>query len=97
MAVKKEKKKKAETSKEIVVVILIIFSVSMIASYVLPIFFQSIIEQALSIFQTTATLTGSILIGYYGKAGFENYDKNKKMLKFEERETADEDSEGGNG
>lgn len=44
MAVKKEKKKKAETSKEIVVVILIIFSVSMIASYVLPIFFQSIIE-----------------------------------------------------
>jgi len=34
-------------------------------------------------------LTGSVLIGYFGKAGFENYDKNKKLLKFE-KEQADE-------
>ena len=87
-------KKKLETSKSIVIIILIIFVFSMAASYTLPIFFQFIKDLALSIFQTTATLTGSVLLGYYGKAGFENYDKNKKKLNFENNESADE---GGNG
>lgn len=51
-------------------------------------------------FQTTATLTGSVLIGYFGKAGFENYDKHKKLLKFEKEaneEVEDDEPEGGNG
>ena len=65
----------------------------MAASYVLPIFFDAIKDMALQMFQTTATLTGSVLIGYYGKAGFENYDKNKKLLRFEK----EEEPEGGNG
>lgn len=82
-------KKKPETSKKIVIVVLIIFSVSMIASYVLSILFEYIQNTAQQIFQTTATLTGSVLIGYYGKAGFENYDKNKKLLKF--KATAEEE------
>lgn len=65
----------------------------MAASYVLPIFFDAIKDMDLQMFQTTATLTGSVLIGYYGKAGFENYDKNKKLLRFEK----EEEPEGGNG
>lgn len=91
-------KKKKETSKEIVLTILTIFFISMVASYCLPQLFDSIKEMALQMFQTTATLTGSVLIGYYGKAGFENYDKNKKLLRFEEESREqNEDGEGGNG
>ena len=89
-------KKKIETSKNIVVIILILFGLSMAASYTLPIIFAHIQETAEQIFKTTSTLTGSILIGYFGKAGFENYDKNKKLLKFEEQEDENID-EGGNG
>ena len=66
----------------------------MAASYTLPIMFDHIQEIAEQIFKTTSTLTGSILIGYFGKAGFENYDKNKKLLKFEKQ---DDESEEGNG
>lgn len=93
-------KKKQETSKGIVYAVQIIFCVSMAASYCLPIIFDFIQETALQMFQTTATLTGSVLIGYFGKAGFENYDKHKKLLKFEKEanEEADGDEpEGGNG
>ena len=88
-------KKRKETSKEIVVVILIIFTASMAAAYTLPILFEYIGEIALKVFQATATQTGSVLIGYYGKAGFENYDKNKKLLGFEKEE--EDEEEGGNG
>lgn len=88
-------KKKQETSKGIVYAVQIIFCVSMAASYCLPIIFDFIQETALQMFQTTATLTGSVLIGYFGKAGFENYDKNRKLLAFEEEEERKE--EGGNG
>lgn len=92
------RKKKQETSKNIVLVILIVFGISMAASYVLPILFEAVREIAQEIFQTTSTLTGSVLIGYFGKAGFENYDKNKKLLKFEKEEDDDADEpEGGNG
>lgn len=46
----------------------------------------------------TSTLTGSVLIGYLGKAGFENYDKNKRLLKFEKQEEENEEADkGGNG
>lgn len=94
------KKKKMETSKGIVIAVLVIFTISMAAAYTLPILFEHVGEIALKIFQSTATLTGSVLIGYYGKAGFENYDKNKKLLKFDESESDVEDGadeEGGNG
>jgi len=94
------KKKKMETSKGIVIAVLVIFTISMAAAYTLPILFEHVGEIALKIFQSTATLTGSVLIGYYGKAGFENYDKNKKILKFEESGSDVEDgadAEGGNG
>lgn len=66
----------------------------MAAAYTLPVLFEHVGEIALKVYQSTATLTGSVLIGYYGKAGFENYDKNKKLLKFEEDEA---EVEGGNG
>ena len=89
-------RKKKETSKEIVVAILVIFTASMAAAYTLPVLFEYIGEIALKVFQATATQTGSVLIGYYGKAGFENYDKNKKMLGFEEEKEENEE-EGGNG
>lgn len=93
-------KKKQETSKEIVVAVLAIFFISMVASYCLPIFFDYVKDITLQMFQTTATQTGSVLIGYYGKAGFENYDKNKKLLKFEkekDEEAENAEPEGGNG
>lgn len=82
-----------ETSKRIVVFILIIFTISMVAAYTLPVLFDHVGDVAQQIFQATATLTGSVLIGYFGKAGFENYDKHKKLLAFEK----DEEEEGGNG
>ena len=84
-----EKKKiqtKLETSKGIVIAVMTAFILSMAATYTLPIFFEWVGDVALKVFQTVATLTGSVLLGYYGKAGFENYDKNKKLLKFEEEE-----------
>ena len=96
------KKKKMETSKGIVIAILVIFTISMAAAYTLPVLFEHVGEISLKIFQSTATLTGSVLIGYYGKAGFENYDKNKKLLKFEESDGGSDvedgaGAEGGNG
>ena len=87
-------KRKRETSKSIVVIVLILFSLSMAASYTLPVMFEYVKDTAQQIFQTTSTLTGSVLIGYFGKAGFENYDKNKKLLNFEKQ---DDEPEGGNG
>ena len=75
--------KKRETSKDIVLFVLVIFCVAMVVSYTLPILFEWVGDITQQIFQTTATLTGSVLIGYFGKAGFENYDKNKKLLGFE--------------
>lgn len=83
---KKKVRTKLETSKGIVIAVMAAFILSMAATYTLPIFFEWVGDVALKVFQTVATLTGSILIGYYGKAGFENYDKNKKLLKFEEEE-----------
>lgn len=97
MAVKKTTNKRLETSKEIVIMMLVIFCISMTASYTLPIIFDGVGEIALSIFQTTATLTGSIQLGYYGKAGFENYDKNRNLLKFEKNKGEEDEPEGGNG
>ena len=78
--------KKRETSKDIVLFVLVIFCVAMVVSYTLPILFEWVGEIAQQIFQTTATLTGSVLIGYFGKAGFENYDKHRKMLNFEKEQ-----------
>ena len=75
--------KKRETSKDIVLFVLVIFCVAMVVSYTLPILFEWVGDITQQIFQTTATLTGSVLIGYFGKAGFENYDKHKKLLGFE--------------
>ena len=89
-------KKKQETSKSIVMMILILYSISMAASYALPVFFENIHDVAQKIFQATSTLTGSVLIGYFGKAGFENYDKNRNLLNFENQKEEDE-TEGGNG
>lgn len=83
---KKKVKTKLETSKGIVIAVMTAFILSMAATYTLPIFFEWVGDVALKVFQTVATLTGSVLLGYYGKAGFENYDKNKKLLKFEEEE-----------
>ena len=91
------RKKKMETSKSIVVVILILFGISMAASYTLPVLFDHVRDVAQEIFKMTSTLTGSVLIGYQGKAGFENYDKNKKLLRFEEKEEEENEDEGGNG
>lgn len=88
------RKKKQETSKSIVMIILILYGISMAASYTLPIFFESVHDISQKIYQATSTLTGSVLIGYFGKAGFENYDKSRSLLKFEKQE---EESEGGNG
>lgn len=83
---KNELSKKRETSKGIVYFVLGIFCVAMVVSYSLPILFEWVGEIAQQIFQTTATLTGSVLIGYFGKAGFENYDKHRKMLNFEKEQ-----------
>lgn len=80
--------KKRETSKGIVFFVVCVFCVAMVVSYVLPIFFEWVSDVSQQIFQTTATLTGSVLIGYFGKAGFENYDKHKKMLGFEKDNNA---------
>lgn len=66
----------------------------MCAAYTLSVLFQYVGQTALSIFQTTATLTGSVMIGYFGKAGFENYDKNKKLLNFEQPHATDDEEEG---
>lgn len=85
-----------ETSKKIVSLIVTIFILSMAAAYTLPVLFDYVGNIALQIFQTTATLTGSVLIGYFGKAGFENYDKHRKLLGFE-KDKDDEDEEGSNG
>jgi hypothetical protein len=89
-------KTKLEMSKGIVVIVIVAYILSMAAAYTLPIIFEWVGTTSLKIFQTTATLTGSILLGYYGKAGFENYDKNKKLLKFEDTDD-NENEEGGNG
>ena len=89
----KEHKKKQETSKSIVLIILILYSVSMAASYALLVFFENVHDISLKIFQATSTLTGSVLIGYFGKAGFENYDKSRNLFKFEKQD----ETEGGNG
>lgn len=78
--------KKRETSKGIVLFVLGIFCVAMIVSYVLPVQFEYVGDISQKIFQTTATLTGSVLLGYFGKAGFENYDKHKKLLGFEKED-----------
>lgn len=83
-----------ETSKRIVIFILFIYIIAMASAYTLPVLFDYVAEVALKIYQSTATLTGSVLIGYFGKAGFENYDKHRKLLKFEDSEQEDE---GGNG
>ena len=90
---KKKTQTKLETSKGIVIAVMTAFIASMAATYTLPIFFEWVGEVALKVFQTVATLTGSVLLGYYGKAGFENYDKNKKLLNFEEKD----EKEGDNG
>lgn len=90
---KRKVKTKLETSKGIVIAVMTAFVLSMAATYTLPIFFEWVGEVALKVFQTVATLTGSVLLGYYGKAGFENYDKNKKFLNFEEKN----EKEGDNG
>ena len=66
----------------------------MSAAYTLSVLFSHVGQIALSIFQTTATLTGSVLIGYFGKAGFEKYDKNKKLLNFEKSQENEEESVG---
>lgn len=95
VATAKNNEKKRETSKGIVYFVLGIFCVAMVVSYTLPILFEWVGETSQQIFQTTATLTGSVLIGYFGKAGFENYDKHKKLLGFVKNEF--EETEGGNG
>ncbi len=82
-------KKKQETSKSIVIIILILYGISMASSYTLPVFFESIHDVAQKIFQATSTLTGSVLIGYFGKAGFENYDKSRNLLKMEKQEESE--------
>lgn len=82
-----------ETSKRIVIFIQVIFVISMVAAYTLPVIFDYVGDTAQRIFQATATQTGSVQIGYFGKAGFENYDKHKRLLGFEE----DQEEEGGNG
>lgn len=87
-----------ETSKRIVSFILVVFVISMAAAYTLPVLFDYVGDTAQQIFQATATLTGSVLIGYFGKAGFENYDKHKRILGFEKDENdEDPETEGGNG
>lgn len=88
--------KKPEMSKRMVFAVLVLYGMSMAAAYTLSVCFPHVGQIALSIFQTTATLTGSVLIGYYGKAGFENYDKNKKLLRFEKpaNNENEEESEG---
>lgn len=90
-----------EFSKKLVVIILIIFGISMIASYTLPAFIQYMNELCIGIFQIVATLTGSTLVAYFGKAGFENYDKNKRKFGFEQvvttQETESDEAEGGAG
>lgn len=85
-----------ETSKRIVIFILVIFVISMVAAYTQPVIFEYVGDIVQQIFQTTATLTGSVLIGYFGKAGFENYDKHRKLLGFE-KNSQEDDEEGGNG
>ncbi len=81
-----------ETSKRIVIFILVIYLIAMAASFTLPVLFDYAGETVLKVYQATATLTGSVLIGYFGKAGFENYDKHRNLLGFEENR-----EEGGNG
>lgn len=76
-----------EFSKKLVIIVLIIFGVSMVASYALPVTFSHLEELCISIFQIVATLAGSTLVAYFGKAGFENYDKNKRRLGFEKNST----------
>lgn len=51
----------------------------------------------MGIFQTVSTLTGSTLLAYFGKAGFENYDKNKRKLGFEKKTSNEAEEEGGAG
>ena len=85
-----------ETSKRIVSIVMAIFILSMAAAYTLPVLFDYVGDTALQIFQTTATLTGSVLIGYFGKAGFENYDKHRKLLGFV-KDDDDDEEEGSNG
>ena len=87
------REKKFEMSKGLVVGILVSYAVSMVAAYTLAVLFPATGQITLNIFQTTATLTGSILLGYYGKAGFENYDNHRKLLGFE-RQQKDEEVEG---
>lgn len=88
------KDKKFEMSKGLVVGVLVSYGISMVAAYTLAVLFPATGQITLNIFQTTATLTGSILLGYYGKAGFENYDKNRKLLGFEKSRNRDEEGEG---
>ena len=56
------------------------FGVSMVASYLTILFQPEASANGQGIFQTVATLTGSVIVTYFGKAGFENYDKNKKII-----------------
>ena len=91
------RKQKQETSKNIVLIILVLYSISMAASYTLPVLFNNVNDISQKIFQATSTLTGSVLIGYFGKAGFENYDKSRNLLKFEKQDEEKNEAEGGDG
>ena len=69
---------KIETSKKIVVAVLVVFAVTLIASLTLTVLFNDVRETMMGIVKAVSTLTGTVVVGYFGKAGFENYDKNKK-------------------
>ena len=72
--------KKIETSKKIVVAMMVVFVLALGASYTLTVMCDGVRESVWRIFQAVSTLTGTVLVGYFGKAGFENYDKHKKPL-----------------
>lgn len=78
-----------EFSKRLVKWMLIIMTASMVFTYV-SIYLKDSVN-AVDIFNTVATLSGSVFMGYFGKSGVQNYTKIKTRKIDQEQQEDDEE------
>lgn len=80
-------------SKKIVVSMVTATLVSTFIAFMLVAFKSQSAQYIVSLFNTVSTLTGSVILGYFGKAGVQNYNKIKASLNFDNSISQQEEQE----
>lgn len=70
-------------SKKVVIAMLSTILVSTVIAFVFAGFKTQSAQYIVSLYNTVSTLAGSIILGYFGKAGVQNYNKIKASLNFD--------------